>query len=223
MIRTNFSIDADRLERRRVLARALFKEAAREAVRSATRTAEKRLEDATAGAGLGILARAWASKVYPSGGGLSYAPAGYIYPKGAERTEGAIRAFANGATIRHRAGQRLAIPLPPFRKQLQRLTTGFQSYRAYARLQGGFGRFSAVTPALFERETRQLLFPLRRRGKPDLLGYREGRGRNARFVPVFVLLPKVRLAQRFSIPEIVAPAALDLKPRFLRRLDRLEI
>lgn len=78
------------------------------AVRKVARKIEKDLEAATAQAGLGKLSRAWASKVYPEKPSLG--AAAIVYAKGEDRTNGALWAYTQGATIAPKFGKYLWIP-----------------------------------------------------------------------------------------------------------------
>jgi hypothetical protein len=179
----------------------------RRAVVEVTREAELALEAATAAAGLGRLAKAWTSRVFPRSG-LAHSPSGLIYPKGGKSTAGSIRAFARGASIRGTRGQFLAIPLPV----------------AGGRMIGRGAGAVAMTPQAWERKTGQELRPVFRRGKAPLLvadgrvnmrsgRFRKSLKRDARrigpgfgaVVPVFILMPVVNLGQRFSIEGTMAP------------------
>lgn len=76
------------------------------------RATEKDWEAAAASAGLGPLARAPASQVYPDPKrGLSLRPAALIYVKGATRTKGAMESHAVGSVIVPRRGKFLMVPI----------------------------------------------------------------------------------------------------------------
>lgn len=60
-------------------------------------------------AGLDRLGKVWRHKVYGGRGG-PWDAAAIVYPKGGERTRGAIYAYEHGATIRARKGRYLLIP-----------------------------------------------------------------------------------------------------------------
>jgi hypothetical protein len=182
-------------------------------VTRATKEFEHDLESAVEGARLGKLAKAWNSKIYPKGRD-SLGAAGIVYVKGGDRSQGAMIAFSEGASISPKGGGRyLAIP------------TGYNKTGGRRNGKGGV----KVTPA--EMLTSKLAFVLpskngtklwclkvleaSARGRNDKVVKRAiaggvisiGSGRRGRveaalkrgFVPMFILLPKVSLAKRFSI------------------------
>lgn len=93
-----------------------------EGLRDGARALEKDLEAMTAAAGLGKLARAWESRVYPSRGG-SLSAAALIYPKGGERIQKAFEAFTHGAVVTAKGAKHLAIPTN-FNRMYGRRRTG---------------------------------------------------------------------------------------------------
>jgi hypothetical protein len=207
----DLSFSAPELARAREQIEARVLRAQRQATSETTREAEQALEAAVGAAGLGRLGRAWTSRVYPRSG-LAHSPTGYIFPKGGRRTEGAMRAFSRGARIRALDGGAIAIPLPAA---------------------GGRGRGRNLTPAEWEAKTGQTLRPVYRRGKAPLLvadgrvNMRSGRfrkplARDARrigpgygaVVPIFVLMPVVNIAARFSIERTMGPFPDKLVTRF---------
>lgn len=172
------------------------------------RAHEKDLERLTEGAGLGRLARAWNSKVY--GTPNSADPAAIVYPKGSARTRGAIRAYTQGATVRGKRGQFLAVPLP--------------------------AAGTANTPAEFEaRKNVKLRLVITKRGARLLVLDNATLGRTGRArrlpgkragpllrggstVPIFVLIPQVRVNQRFTLEGSQQLAENRLRVRWLRRV-----
>ncbi len=170
------------------------------AVRQAGRGLEKELEAATVASGLGRLARAWASRIYPAKPSLS--AAALVYAKGGPATQAAMRAHAEGALIRGGNGFFLAIPTPAAPK----------------RGVGG-GR---ISPSNFPEHALGRLRFVYRRGAPSLLvvdSLRARKGRRGGFaraskraiargetatVVMFVLVPQVTLPKRFGV---AGPAA----------------
>ncbi len=214
-MRADLSFSSAELNRAREQIETRIMRAQRQATSEVTREAEQALEAAVGAAGLGRLSRAWTSRVYPRSG-LAHSPTGYIFPKGGRRTEGAMRSFSRGARIRALDGGVIAIPLPA----------------AGARGRGG------LTPDAWEAKTGQTLRPVYRRGKAPLLvadgrvNMRTGRfrpslKRDARrigpgfgaLVPIFVLMPQVNLASRFSIERTMAPFPDKLATRFNSLLE----
>lgn len=188
---------------------------ARRVVVQVTREAELALEDATAAAGLGRLSRAWASQVYPRTG-RSWEPVGYIYPKGGKRTEGSLRSYAYGASIRGKDGSFLAIPTPAAgsRGRNQGLTPGEWERRTGQRLRFIYrpGRASLlVAEGVTNARTGSFRQITRKRTKAD---ERRGYMRGAQTVVIFILLPVVNVAARFSIQGTLAPFEQRLADAF---------
>lgn len=173
-----------------------------EGLRRAARGLEKDLEDATLGAGLGRLSRAWASAAYPRKGKGSLSASAEVYAKGSKHTQDAMAAFSRGATVRSKDGLFLLVPTENAPKV-------------------GIGRDRDKLLAAAENRYGKLRF-VYRRGKPSLLvadnvrargGKRGGfarasdkaiaAGRTATIV-VFILVPVVRLRKRFSIAPLEA-------------------
>jgi hypothetical protein len=174
------------------------------ALRRTARRIEKDFEGATAGAGLGRLARAWQSKVYPDKPSLG--ASALVYAKG-KNTPAVLAAFATGATIRAKADGSatfLAIPTPAAPKR------------------GRDGK--RISPSNWPNERFGRLRYVHRRGRPALLvvdglratkrGFARNRGRskeggeflrlrNATTVVMFVLVPQARLAKRFDVDSVV--------------------
>jgi hypothetical protein len=194
--------------------------AARASVTTVSRTIEKELEAATAGAGLGRLARAWQSTVYPKNG-LADAPSATIYPKGKSRTIGAITAYATGVTIKGTRGQYLAIPTP---------AAGPRST--------GRGK-APLTPGEWERRTGLRLRFIYRRNRPSLLVLDEGvlsgktgrarqntarrrqTGRGNATIVIFTLIKQVKVQKRFSVSAITANKDDRLAADFTARMNVL--
>lgn len=148
------------------------------------------------GAGLGErLARTWRSEVYPKGG-RSLRAAGLVWSK----APGIVGLYEEGAVIRSRHGLFLAIPTP-----------------AAGRYGDGGQK---ITPGGWERRTGLILrFVYRRRGlsllvannarlsKRGLATANRGRRGEAGFtrlagrttVPVFILVPQVRVKKRLDV------------------------
>ncbi|WP_231639010.1 DUF6441 family protein [Sphingomonas profundi] len=186
-------------------------EAERAAVTDVGKQAERALEAATAAGGLGRLAKAWNSKVYPQKG-LAAGPATLLYPKGGDRTKGAIRGQVEGGRIGARGGGTIAVPT-------KAAALGVRKTRP--------------TPEEWEAATGIKLIPVQRPGKPTLLiatGARVlksgriraasasaiNRGRFASAV-IFVLVPYVSLRSRFSVEGTLAPFAGRVAEDFARR------
>lgn len=162
-------------------------------VRQATEGLKGELRAQVIGAGLGPrLARSWRGQTWPKGE-ASIGAAGLVWSK----APAIVRVFEEGATIRSRRGLFLAIP-----------TAAAGRY--------GDGR-RKITPAGWERRTGQRLRFVYRRGRPSLLvadmrargGKRGGfaapstaalkSGRRLATVPIFILVPQVRLRKRLDV------------------------
>jgi hypothetical protein len=168
----------------------------RHAVDLAGQGAKLDLRQAVTGVGLSNrLANTITNKTYPASGG-SLKAAAWIAGRG-QQAELLLGLFSQGAVIRANQGLYLAIPLPAAGR-----------VAAY----GGQGR---LTPGVFERRTGLRLRFVYRPGKPSLLvadskltkGGRASRTANARLgaasVPVFLLVPQVRVPQKFDTNAIV--------------------
>lgn len=145
-------------------------------------------------AGLGRrLANTWRSKTYPADR-RSLKPGGFVWSKAPE----IVSTFAEGAKITAKNGQFLAIPLPAAGKYAD-------------------GR-KRVTPGSWERAHGQRLRFVYRRGRNSLLVAegarlntrgvavaRKGKGSATRGVtiPIFVLVPQVRIRKRLDIDAAV--------------------
>ena len=211
----SLTIDFAKLDAQRKVLRKGLLEAERDTIKEVGREAEKALEAATSRAGLGKLAKAWNSRLYPRGK-LANDPVALIYPKGGDRTRGAIRTHSQGATIRSRGGGMIAIPLPA------------------AALSA---RDRRPTPEQWELATGIKLVPVERPGKPTLLvaqgvrvlksgrvkGASDSAIRRGRFAsaPIFVLMPVLREDGRFSVEATVRPFRTRLRDEFLRRANRI--
>lgn len=194
---------------------------ARESLRTVGKGVERDLESATEAAGLGRLAKAWNSTVYPKTG-LAEAPSVRIYPKGKSRTLGAILAYSQGATIKGTRGQYLAIPTP-----------------AAGQKRVGRGGGAPLTPGEWERRTGLRLRFVYRRNRPSLLVLDEGvlsgktgrarlntarrreTGRNNQTIPIFILVKQVTVKKRFSISAVTAGAGARLEADFVARMNQL--
>lgn len=168
------------------------------------------------GAGLGRrLGNTIRSAVYPKGQ-PSLNAAGIVYSKAPQ----IISPHAKGAVIRARSGHFLAIPTDAAPKGRR----------------GG-----RITPAEFEQRTGQTLKFIFRRGRPSLLvsdgrlsrgkksagSFRVSRsktGRGLTSVPIFVLVPQVRLSKRIDLdgPTRLAATAIpgDITARWQAAVTR---
>ena len=173
------------------------------AVTGAMKTATARLKsdwrNQITGAGLGRrLSNTIRSDVYPKGQ-QSLSAAGIVYSKAPH----IVSAHAKGALIRSQSGFWLAIPT----KAAGKSRTG--------------GR---ITPGEWEQKTNRVLKLIFRPGRPGLLvdtgtlrqghapafGARKRRGFKNRTVPIFILVPQVKLKKKIDLdaPARLAAAAI---------------
>ena len=165
-------------------------------VRAATDGLKTELRGQITGAGLGArLANTWRGEIYPKSG-QSIGAAGYVWSK----APGIVRLYAEGAVIRSKQGLFLAIPTP-----------------AAGRF--GDGR-RKITPGDWERIHGMRLRFVYRRGSPSLLVADNarltkrgravaniGRSKGNAFtrlsgrttVPLFILVPQVRVRKRLDV------------------------
>lgn len=194
--------------------------AMRGAIVETTKALERALEEATRQHVKGRLWRAWTSGIGPKAG-LAREPVGFIRlngkrnkGRGVGRTYGAMEFFTQPGRITGGAGQYLAIPLPAAGRQ---------------------GRDRMLTPGDFERRTGSRLRFVYRPGKNSLLvlddavlsgklataklntARRRQTGRGSLTIPIFVLVPAVQFANRFSIRPIILKAENDLLSNFTSR------
>lgn len=202
-------------ERERALA------ALRTAVAQTARAVEKDLEAQTRTAATGRLWRAWASEVFPRRGVLASNPSAMVFPKGAARTRGALRALAFGGRIRAARGQFMAIPLPAAGKVNRRAPTPEEFEAKFGiKLQfvprgGGKapllvaeGRLSGAT------STRGSSLIARRQFVRGKGRFAVGKRRTTTTVPVFVLVPIVNQRQKISLRSALLKARPSMKKIF---------
>lgn len=193
--------------------------ASADAVRGETKRLERKLEAVAKSAVGGRLWRAFASEAFPRRG-AAREPVGNVFLNGGARTRGAMAFFTQPGNVRGRRGQFLAIPTPSA---------------------GSRGRSRDLTPGEWERRTGQRLQFVYRPGRPSLLvakgttnartgAYRaitrkrtkadERRGyfRGEQTVVIFVLIPSVPHANRFSIGSIVSASEGALAKAFFDRV-----
>ncbi|MCW2390973.1 DUF6441 family protein [Sphingobium sp. B11D3A] len=192
------------------------------AVRAETRGLERDLEDLTREAAGGNLWRAWKSATFPRGSRLAASPAGEVFVNGGSRTRGAMTFWSQAGVNRSKGGFYLAIPTEHA---------------------GVSTRSRDLSPGEWERRNGQrLVFVYRGGGKPSLLvaehRYRARNGRGSRTatsrrqggaysgaatetLPIFILIPAQRFANKFSIEPAVERRGRMLRDNFTRRMNRL--
>lgn len=194
------------------------------AVGAETRGLEKDLEKLTQQNVPGNLYRAWKSEVYPRGGKPAYAPRGRVFVNGGRRSQAAMEYWTQAGINRASSGGYLAVPI--------------------AKNAGPQTRGRNLTPGEWERRNGiRLEFVYRGGSKPSLLvapnvvrganhsGVRAASGRRmagqhykgakASSIPIFVLIPLQRFANKFSIEPAVQRRAQMLLDNLDRRMARL--
>jgi hypothetical protein len=165
-------------------------------VRAASDGLKTELRGQITGVGLGSrLANTWRGEVYPKGR-PSIGAAGYVW----SRASGIVRLYAEGGVIRSRHGLYLAIPLPAagrFGDNRRKITPG-----AWERLHGLRLRFvyRRGRPSLLVADNARLT-------KRGWLTANIGRSKGSAFtrlsgrttVPVFVLVPQVKVRKRLDV------------------------
>jgi hypothetical protein len=165
-------------------------------IREATDGLKGELRGQITGTGLGTrLANTWRGEVYPRSG-QSIGAAGYVWSK----APGLVRLYAEGGIIRSKQGLFLAIPTPAagrFGDGRQKITPG-----SWERIHGMRLRF------VYRRGSPSLLVAnnarLTKRGRAAAnIGRRQGaaytRLSGRATVPLFVLVPQVRVRRRLDV------------------------
>lgn len=195
--------------------------AATDATHAATRALEREVEAITRSVVPGNAWRAWKSEVFPRAGRPSYNPVGTLFVNGGSRSRGMMAYWTKPGENRAKDGFWLAIPLPAAGQQTR-------------------GRM--LTPGEWERRTGMRLQFVYRPGKSYALLVAEGtaasnnsgalrkltarraaQGRSSETVPIFVLIPVQRFANRVSLEAPIARAADTMAANFNRRLGALRL
>jgi hypothetical protein len=186
--------------------------AIRKGLREAGKGLQADLKRDAKGAGLGKLGNVWKVRVYQGRGGPTDSFA-FVYPKGGERTRGAIWALDTGTTVRAKNGRYLTIPTNFNRKGGKR---GGKVIYAIDQLHDTFVQKT--------REGHLLLFA--RVGRAQIKNAKTGRVQDRAFVnsqllgsgrikrtqeilkygavPMFILVPQVRISKRTNIDAMVS-------------------
>jgi hypothetical protein len=194
--------------------------AATDALRVTTRQLERELEDITRRAVKGNSWRAWASSVYPRSG-AARAPVGEVFVKGGRRSRGMMSFWTTPGVNRSKDGYWLAVPLPAAgaRGRSRDLTPGEWERRTGVRLQyvhrNGDGYAMLVAEGVLAGNGSGVLRrPSDLRRKLDVS--RTGQARARKTVPIFLLIPFQRHANRVS----VEPAITRARAGLARAIDR---
>ena len=184
----------------------------REAVTDATHSIRDDLRADMRRAGLGKLEKTWRAEIFPANG-LADNPAGYIY----SRAEYLVESFSSGRPIKARNGQYLAVPIPGSPAERLRDPRGPATKVDAARerfgdlvfipgVRGGRPPMIAAENVGFTRTGN-----LTRRSRTKTGRHRAG----AATVPLFFLVPEVRLGRRLNTARIAQRG----ERRFEARLD----
>ena len=193
--------------------------AATDATHAATLKLQREIEVITRTVVPGNAWRAWKSAVFPKAGQASYNPVGTIFVNGGTRGRGMMAYSTQPGENRAKDGFWLAIPLPSAGQQTR-------------------GRM--LTPGEWERRTGMRLQFVYRKGKSYSLLVAEGtaakngsgalrkmtarrgaQGRGSETVPIFVLIPFQRFANRLSLEAPIQRAGSDLASGFRQRVAAL--
>ncbi len=168
-------------------------------------------------AGLGKLDKTWRAEIYPRSG-LADNPAGFIY----SRAEYLIEAFSSGKAIKAKGGRYLAIPIEGSPADSLRNPRGPQTKvdAAKARfgdlvfipgVRGGRPPMLAAQNVGFSSAGR-----LSRRSRTKTGRHRAG----AATVPLFFLVPEVRLGRRLNPARVMDRGARRFEARHAHALDK---
>lgn len=188
-------------------------------VRDTTRKLEKALESATKSTVRGRLHRAWKSEVFPRSDIAAYLPTGTVYVNGGARSQGAMRYWTQPGVNEAKSGQWLAIPTKAAGRgdRGRDLTPGEWERRTGVHLTFVFR--GANRPALLVAEAKQ------GQGGPSFRRFTAARRRGGQnpdvTVPIFVLIPFQRFANRLSINPIIQRHQAILAKDYEQRVAQL--
>lgn len=168
---------------------------ATDTVHVATKVLERELEALFKATIKGNAWRVWKSAVYPRAGQPSYTPAGEVFANGNRRSKGMVSYWTQPGVNRPEGGQWLAIPLPAAGPNTRgrELTPGEWERRNGMRLQFVYtGRRFAMLVAVSTAAKSG-------RGVRKLTARRAAQGRDEETVPIFLLIPQQRHANRISL------------------------
>ncbi len=187
---------------------------ARDAVQEVGRSGLERFRDEVRGAGLGErLPNTWRLELKPARG-LAYSPAAFIRSTAAD----IIDAFTRGVTIKSRSGGFMAVPIPGGAMDRVRVFRGETSVQAAERRLGKLvfvpirqGLAMLVTKSI--RKTRSGRWV--RKKERDHFSPKYAADNLAEGVPVFWLVPQVRISRRLNWPTI----AREIEGQFGREVE----
>jgi hypothetical protein len=193
--------------------------AMRQAMDNASNSVLADVKSRTKAAGLGNLAKAWGKRLYPTGGKPSISPAALVYGK----SKTLFPVFTEGATIVPRKGRFLAIPTP----QAEAMGLAQTSVRRDGKGTGSVPRrLSMVQKAIKSLGEKNIkVIPAKRgrllmvyevpqgRGAGRSFRGRGGRGigyRRGASVPLFILVPQVRIGRKLDLSTMSKAASAAL-------------
>lgn len=198
-------------------------QAGRASIVDATLQLERDFEELTKQAVPGRAWRAWRSAVFPRSG-LAYDPSGTVYVNGGRRSLGMMAYWTQPGTNRAKGGTWLAIPTEAAgaRGRARDLTPGEWERRTGIRLQfvyTGKGKtaFLVAKGVKANNGSGALRSATTLRKRRDA---QAGRQRAEETVPIFVLIPFQRHANRVALEPAIARAQARLKQDFNTRLAR---
>lgn len=189
------------------------------AVRATTRKLEQALESTTRTAVRGRLHRAWKSQAFPDADIAAYTPSGTIFVNGGKRSQGAMQYWTQPGINKAKSGRWLAIPTKAAGRgdRGRDLTPGEWERRTGVRL--NFVYRGSNRPALLVAEAKQ------GQGGPSFRRFTAARRRGGQnpdvTVPIFVLIPFQRFANRIAIEPIVQRHQALLVQDYERRVAQL--
>ena len=221
------SIDDGELDRRsQAIITAVLLEGTR-SIHASTKWLERRLEDTTRRGVKGRLWRAWKSDAYPAQGRPAYSPEGMVYVNGGRRSKGAMSYWTQPGVNKKASGEWLAIPTAAagVLGRSRNITPGEWERRNGVRLDyvhGKDGEASRLVAehVLFGANGTGIRVPTRRRTQSQRYTNRDGTAAKTVDVPIFVLIPSQRFANKVSIDGIVASAGAELVRDFEIRVRR---
>lgn len=185
-----------------------------QAVKEAAEITQRELRQDLRAAGLETLEGTWRLEMYPQRAGEAINPAAWIY----SRAEYIVAAFEEGVTIRGRDGNLIAVPIPDSPARDLRNPRGPETKVDEARRR--FGELKVVPgvpgvrPAMLVAEGVGYTPTGRLSRRKRLKSGRWGKG--VASVPLFWLVPQVRMQKRLNVQRIFETGARE----FERRLDR---
>lgn len=190
------------------------------ATAKATRASQLDIRDGTRGALGPRVANAWRATVYPQNG-ASDSPAGEVR----SAAPMIIKTFSEGATIRGRSGQWLAIPFPaagqpPKGKRMTPLL--FEQTRGlplrFVYLPGRRKALLVADNARLSGHGRKTVLPAPKNDKGRGIGRAQPARRGGMTLPIFLLVPQVTIGKRLDLPSLYATATRHLAAELAREL-----